>query len=114
MKRKEYAWLFTILYLFTCQNYILLAWNTEVLYPLIYRTGTWDLFINKITMFGSADILIGGKSFSTKAVGEGFIMRIDKYRKLLNIFLILFCMQIKIYYNNHYNLIFLNYFCSNV
>ena len=55
----------------------------------MYGTGTWDLFINEIAVFGSADVLVGGKSFSTKAAGEGFIMRIDKYGKILSHFLIL-------------------------
>lgn len=48
----------------------------------MYGTGTWDLFINDIASFSAGDILIGGKSFSTKTAGEGFLMRIDKYGKI--------------------------------
>ena len=58
------------------------ACSTEVVYPLMYGTGTWDLFINDIASFSAGDILIGGKSFSTKSAGEGFVMRIDKYGKI--------------------------------
>mmetsp|Transcript_42173 Transcript_42173/g.48960 ORF Transcript_42173/g.48960 Transcript_42173/m.48960 type:complete len:656 (-) Transcript_42173:1509-3476(-) len=49
----------------------------------MYGTGSWDLFVNDIASFSSGDILVGGKSFSTKSAGEGFLMRIDKYGKLV-------------------------------
>ena len=48
-------------------------------YPLLFGTGTWDLFINDMASFSTGDILIGGKSFSTKSVGEGFVAKLDQY-----------------------------------
>ena len=79
MKGKEEIRLWALVFLMITLDKTHASWTTEVVYPLLYGTGTWDLFINDIASFSASYILVGGKSFSTKSAGEGFIMRIDKY-----------------------------------
>ena len=69
---------------------LLIIWNSasstcssESVYPMLFGTGTWDLFINDMKAFANGDIIIGGKSYSTKAAGEGFVIRIDQYGTFL-------------------------------
>ena len=54
---------------------------TEKVHPLLYGPGTWHSYINSVEAFANGETLVGGKSFSTKTAGEGFLMRIDKYGK---------------------------------
>ena len=82
MKLKHVALVVCIILSLSFIRHIDSAWSSEIVYPLLYGPGTWDLFINDIASFSAGDILIGGKSFSTKAAGEGFVMRIDKYGKI--------------------------------
>ena len=79
MKRKGLLIVAALVFLMITVDRTHASCSTEVVYPLLYGTGTWDLFINDIASFSSGDILVGGKSLSTKSAGEGFIMRIDKY-----------------------------------
>lgn len=57
--------------------------STTKVYPLLYGTGTWNAYVNSVDSYGTAETIVGGKSFSSKPEGEGFLMRLDQYGKIM-------------------------------
>lgn len=64
-------------------GFVNLQCSTTKVHPLIYGTGTWGAFLNSVDSYGTGETIVGGMSMSRKAGGEGFLMRLDQYGKIM-------------------------------